>query len=223
MMPQASHDEQARLAFVQDFKKPLALTVMPGNRPIYERRVEPAFRTRHGRAPSTRQEVRGEMQGTPYYQMFGSLQRTSQEMLWHGVSETVARQVRGLDARAGPAPREKHRATLALDSVLLPPRYMSAVDIHCMPGGYAGEAMGETAAGAIYNLGVLHYAMSSLGPNNDMAGGRMIAALESGFGELRPKHILDLGCTVGNSTLPSREAFPEAEIHAIDVSAPVLR
>ena len=35
--------------------------------------------------------------------------------------------------------------------------------------------------------------------------------------------ILDMGCAIGNSTLPWSKAFPEAEIHGIDVGAPVLR
>ena len=33
--------------------------------------------------------------------------------------------------------------------------------------------------------------------------------------------ILDFGCTVGNIMLPYAEAFPGAEIHAVDVSAPL--
>ena len=35
--------------------------------------------------------------------------------------------------------------------------------------------------------------------------------------------ILDMGCAVGNSTLPWHRAHPEAELHAIDVAAPCLR
>ena len=35
--------------------------------------------------------------------------------------------------------------------------------------------------------------------------------------------ILDCGCTVGHNTLPWAETFPEAQVTAIDVAAPVLR
>jgi ubiquinone/menaquinone biosynthesis C-methylase UbiE len=41
--------------------------------------------------------------------------------------------------------------------------------------------------------------------------------------EYRPARILDLGCTIGTSTLPWAQAFPEAEVHGIDVGAPILR
>lgn len=40
---------------------------------------------------------------------------------------------------------------------------------------------------------------------------------------MKPLRILDLGCTVGHSTLPLAQAFPKADVHAIDVAAPVLR
>ena len=55
-----------------------------------------------------------------------------------------------------------------------------------------------------------------------MMGRRMITALRQRFPALKPRRILDLGCTVGNSTLPYAEAFPGAEIHAVDVSTPLL-
>jgi ubiquinone/menaquinone biosynthesis C-methylase UbiE len=39
----------------------------------------------------------------------------------------------------------------------------------------------------------------------------------------KPKRILDLGCTVGHSTLPYKELFPEAEVWGVDVAAPQVR
>ena len=41
--------------------------------------------------------------------------------------------------------------------------------------------------------------------------------------EFKPASILDCGCTVGHNTLPWAETFPEAQVTAIDVAAPVLR
>ena len=40
---------------------------------------------------------------------------------------------------------------------------------------------------------------------------------------LAPKTILDMGCAIGNSTLAWSRAFPKAQVHGIDVGAPVLR
>ena len=43
------------------------------------------------------------------------------------------------------------------------------------------------------------------------------------MGRERPRAILDMGCAIGNSTLEWARAFPDAEVHGIDVAAPVLR
>jgi ubiquinone/menaquinone biosynthesis C-methylase UbiE len=51
----------------------------------------------------------------------------------------------------------------------------------------------------------------------------VIEYLEKVWPGFRPRRILDLGCTVGHSTLAYARHFPDAEIHAIDVSAPLLR
>lgn len=225
-----THDEQARTEFVQSFKVHLATKVMPGNRTVYEKVVGPAYTREHGHAPESRRDVRGVMTANPYYRMWSSLQRSSQEMLWDSVSETVARDAARLNkvARANGktngAVRCKKRGSLSLGASVKMPRYLDAVDIHCMPGNYnARGAHGDVSAGALYDRGVYYYAMSSLGPVNDMMGRRMIDNLKRIYPDLAPKRILDMGCTVGHSTLPYTEAFPEAEVHAIDVAESVLR
>ena len=95
-----------------------------------------------------------------------------------------------------------------------------------MPTGYYAEVAAENdvASGAIYDRGVYVYASGQLGPFNDDYG-RSICEnfLVKEMPDFVPAKILDMGCTVGHSTLPYAEYFPEAEIHAIDVGAPVLR
>jgi ubiquinone/menaquinone biosynthesis C-methylase UbiE len=38
-----------------------------------------------------------------------------------------------------------------------------------------------------------------------------------------PKRILDIGCTIGHNAVPLAQAYPDAEVVAIDVAAPSLR
>jgi len=38
-----------------------------------------------------------------------------------------------------------------------------------------------------------------------------------------PKRILDIGCTIGHNAVPLAQAFPDAEIIAVDVARPSLR
>lgn len=225
MLPAASHDELARQEFVRSFKIHLASKVSPGNRQVYDARAEPEFVKEHGRAPRDHREVATVMNRQPYYQFWSSLQRTSQEMMWDAVSTAVDRQRDALVATAREFAGGKERlGSLTLDPSLEIPRYHQAVDIHCQPGGYHTELdEDDVSAGAIYDRAVHIYAMGRLGPLNDDMGQTPVRWLLQTHPEFKPARILDMGCTVGHSTLPWVDAFPEAEVHGIDVGAPVLR
>jgi ubiquinone/menaquinone biosynthesis C-methylase UbiE len=58
---------------------------------------------------------------------------------------------------------------------------------------------------------------------NDMRGNTVVAHVFSRYPQLQPKRILEMGCTVGNSLVAVQKAFPEAEVHGIDVGAGLLR
>ena len=108
-------------------------------------------------------------------------------------------------------------------NVGLPP-YLTAVDIHCMPGNYTTElAEDDVFAGALYDRGVYVYFMGGLGSYNQVVGEQLLAYINQSQPGFQPKRILDMGCSVGHSTLPYTAAYPEAEIHAIDVGAAMLR
>lgn len=225
MLPKATHDEHARQEFVRSFKIHLASKVSPGNRTIYERDAEPEFIKRHGRKPADHREVETVMTDKPHYQVWSSLQRTSQEMMWDAVSTSVDRQSAQLIAAAKElAGRKEKLGSLSLDPSLEVPRYHLAVDIHCMPGGYHTDlAADDVAAGAIYDRAVHIYAMARLGPLNEDMGETPVLWLKNTYPDFKPERILDMGCAIGNSTLPWVDAFPDAEVHGIDVGAPVLR
>lgn len=222
MLPHVTHDELARQNFVQSLKVFLAGKVSPGNRAVYEQRAKPRFEQENKRAPQNRHEVRRVMKDEPYYQTWSALQRTSQEMMWDAVAASVERQLPHLITQA-----KKNGAvlgSLTLDPELKIPAYHTAVDIHCQPGGYHSEAVSDdVAAGAIYDRAVYIYAMSRLGALNDDLGQSLVHYLRDKHADLRPARILDLGCSVGHSTLPFVDAYPEAAVYAIDVGAPMLR
>lgn len=225
VLPGASHDELARQAFVQSLKVHLATEISPGNRRVYDEAVKPAIVAKRGRLPVDRHEVRPLMKRQPYYQMWSALQRTSQEMMWDAVNTSVERQLPALvaaarDARKAPAPL----GGLRLDPSLAIPSYHTAVDIHCQPGGYHTDlGPDDVAAGAMYDRAVYLYAMGRMGELNDDMGASAVAWLQQTRPAFKPLRILDLGCAVGHSTLPYVDAYPDAEVHAIDVGAPMLR
>lgn len=220
-----THDEYARQEFVKSFKYYLASRVSPNNKVVYEQRVKPAFEKKHGRPPKDRHEVRKAMAGEEHYQAWSSLQRTSQEMMWDAVQTSVKRELAELIEKAK-AVKDQGGAggTLRLNPDLEVPKYHQAVDIHCMPGGYHTEvAPDDVAAGAVYDRAVYLYAMGRMGPYNDDIGASQAAWLKAKFPDLKPKRILDMGCSVGHSTIPYKLIWPDAEVYGIEIGAPMLR
>lgn len=221
-LPRPNAEERSRQDFVQSLKLHLATKVVQGNKAIYQSHVEPAFERRTGRKPADRQEVRALMEREPFYRLWGSMQRCSQEMLWTSVGESVMRQLPALSETA--ASWKEPKGSLELNPSLEAPAYLTAIDIHCMPGSYHTERFaGDVGQGAIYDRGVHVYAMGGSGPCNDALGRGTASFVGRRFPGLRPRRILELGCGVGHNLVPYADAYPEAEIHGVDIGAPMLR
>lgn len=155
----------------------------------------------------------------PYNQMYNSVLRTTQEMMWDSALDPALRKDGSLDK---PAPART--GSLTLDSRVATPRYVNAVDIHCMPGGYDADAgPDDRFAGALYDLGANIYFMGGLGRLNQAMGEVTIRFVRKHYPDIKPKRILDMGCAVGHGTLPYCDAFPDAEIYAVDVGPGLLR
>ena len=65
--------------------------------------------------------------------------------------------------------------------------------------------------------------MGYMGPFNDDMGRSVCNYISRKFPDFKPEKIVDLGCTVGHSTLPFAEMFPDAEVHGVDVGEATLR
>jgi ubiquinone/menaquinone biosynthesis C-methylase UbiE len=228
MLPESSHDEQARQDFVAAFRGHLSGSLMPGAYRVYQERVEPAFRAAHGRPPADQEEVRQVMTKDPYYQFWSAMQRRSQEMLWESVIEPTERQLPELIGKARKLSRKAlargRKGSLRLDPTLVVPKYHTAADIHLQPGGYHTDfTADDVAAGVVYDKGINLYMGGALGPENNLTGDTLVSYLREKHPDFAPRRILDMGCAIGNCAVPWARAFPEAEMHAIDVGAPVLR
>ncbi len=216
------HDEGAREMFAMDLATHLSRDVFPGTRRLFEDRIAPAFRRQYDRAPN-RTETRRALLGQPYYQMWSSLKRTDQEILFDYVGEAVEHQLSGITARSK-RPARKAGGSLRLDPTVKPPRYLTAVDIHCMPGNYTGDlGDDDVSAGAIFDRGLFLYGRGGLGPQSDDMGASVCAWLKRTHPSFSPRDILDMGCSIGGNTLPFARTFPKATVHAIDVGTGILR
>lgn len=219
VLPRANHDEIARFNFLANLNKHLAQSLGPGNKLAYETRVAPALEAELGRPPESRHEIRKAMNRDPYHRFWSALKRSAMEQRQQAGLSLVLRQIDEIMERV-----QKADGNLTLDPEIEVPRYVAGVDNHCMPGSYHSERFpGDVTAGANYDVGLFVTTGGALGRRND-GGGQAVAEWIGGqHSDFRPKRILDVGCTVGHNTLPLAQAYPEAEVIAIDVGTPVLR
>ncbi|GAB4385941.1 MAG: hypothetical protein Kow00121_51560 [Elainellaceae cyanobacterium] len=224
VLPQTTHDELARQNFVQSLAAYINNEMLPQNRVVYERVAKPKFEQQQQRSPQNRHEIRKAMQQEPFYCWWSALRRTQQEMMWESVSSSVERQLPALTEQAQ---QQNHElGTLSLNPNFQVPAYQTVVDIHCMPGSYHGGNAQEDnlKVGAVYDRGTYVYGRGWLGPLNDDMGQSIVQNyLKLNYPDWQPTRILDMGCSVGHSTLPYVDAYPHAQVYAIDVAAPMLR
>jgi ubiquinone/menaquinone biosynthesis C-methylase UbiE len=223
ILPKANHDERARQEFTKSFKQFIQQGLLPGLGPVFGGRAAKKFEKETGKAPADRWDIRKAMVKDFYFQHYAAANRIAQELLWESVLGSIERQLPDLIEKARTLSAGS-KAPLDTPADFQVPRYVSSIDIHCMPGGYDGAvAPDDIATGALYDRGVYLYAMGYMGPFNDDMGrsvGNYIKRRLKGF---EPKRILDMGCTVGHSTVPYKEMFPDAEVIGIDVGGPCVR
>lgn len=221
MLPEFGHDEAERYNFLAHLNRHLASKVMPGVKRAFEARVEPAFRERQGRDFGDRHEVRKALFDEPIYKTWSALRRNTMEMRQQAGRWVTLRQARALNDKA----RELADAgRLRLDPSLELPRYVTAVDHHCMPGSYHTELVeGDVTGAANYDSGIFVTTGGALGRYSDGGGQAVVRWVKENLPDFAPKRILDIGCGLGHNVLPIAEAFPEAEVIAVDVGAPMLR
>jgi SAM-dependent methyltransferase len=222
MFPETTHDEIERLNLLAHMNRHLATRVMPHVKTAWETRVAPALERTLGRPAGNRHEVRTALGRDPYYQAWSALRRTTMEQRQQAGRWTTLRQAEALAEKA--ARLAGNDGALTLNPDLAIPRYVSAVDHHCMPGSYHSEAFaGDVANAANYDHGIFATTGGALGRYSDGAGQAVVEWVRRNLPDFRPRRILEIGATVGQSLLPIAQAFPDADVVGVDVGAPVLR
>lgn len=224
MLPTPTAEEASRQEFAKSFKHFIQQGLLPGLHPIFSGRAAPRFEKEVGRAPADRHDIRKAMVTDNYFRHYAAANRISQELLWDSVIDSIEREADAIKAKAVEH-SARNKGELRIPAEFEVPRYVSALDIHCMPGGYAGSAEegDDVSLGVLYDRGVYLYSMGYTGPFNDDMGRSVVNYLKRNMPDFKPKRILDMGCTVGHSTLPYKELFPDAEIWGVDVGGPMVR
>jgi len=221
MRPELRPGERARQRFVAGLRSFVLNDLAADMRYAYDRRVRPEFEHCNGRSPDSGAEVHRAMRGDPMFALYSAFRVNAQRMVWASVIPVVEREKARILATAGAA---AERGSLELDQTLAVPKNVSAIDVHLMPGSYAHEdEPNDLAAGAVYDQGLAVFSCGLMGENLDDIGCSMSRYVQRRFPDFQPRAILDLGCTVGHNTVPWARAYPDADVHAIDAAAPVLR
>lgn len=214
MKPQSTPDEIARGRFVSGIRGLILNDLAADMKGAYDRRVAPAFRKAHGHDPQSSREAHQALRGDPAFNIYSAMRVQAQKMVWASVADSVEREARRLSQEAAAA---QGPGSLMLDPALDVPRNVHAIDVHLMPGSYTRGA-DSLEAGAVYDRGLAVFSMGLMGANLDDIGLSMSQYVRQRFPDFAPARILDTGCTVGHNTLPWKQAYPQAEVVAIDAA-----
>lgn len=220
VFPEFSHDEKARYNFLSNLNRFVSTVIAPGNKIAFDNRVEPNFIKENGRPFNDRHEVATSMAKDPMYQTWGALRRSTMEMRQQNGRSVVLRQAEELAKKVA----QYSSGNLQLKENFKVPAYLKHVDNHLMPGSYhTSYFKGDVVNAANYDSGLFVTSGGMLGSLTD-GGGKAIAHwVKETYPNFNPTKILDIGCGLGHNTLPIAQAFPNAQIIALDAGEPMLR
>jgi ubiquinone/menaquinone biosynthesis C-methylase UbiE len=219
-MAESNHDELAEQQFVVALKTFIATEMDPVLRGITL--AETQALSQPDGAQASLQQVRRRLERKQPYQNWVSAMRSAQELMWQAAGDCIDRQRASLDELARSAPAV---GSVTTDPDFVVPRYLAATDTHMMPGSYhVDPPEGGVRQGAVFDKAASLYSLGRQGGQmNDMRGQTVVAHVFERFPDFAPQRILEMGCTIGNSLVAVAKAWPQAEVHGIDVGASLLR
>lgn len=224
-LPHSSVEERSRQGAVVALRRFLNRQVRPRNVAAFEAEAAPAFAAANGRRPQSPAEVQQAFLMSPSYRLWSATNRAAQEMIWISVGEPIYRdldRMREAARELAAAPHKK--GSLTLDPAYGPSPEVADVDIHLQPGGYAMDrGEDDIVAGALYELGGNVFSFGQGIGRGDSKAGVVLKLLAEEFGGFRPGRILDIGCSAGAASAAYAANDPEAQVHAIDIGAGMLR
>lgn len=225
MLAEQTAADTARARFILSFKRHLTGKVRSKNGLAYEMQGEPAYVAEHGRVPQSRAEAEEALFDAPLYRTWCTLNRTSQEMMWQTVAESIYRDEDRLrDTATDLLERRPAGGSLELNPAAEFDPY-DGVEVHLQPLGYnTDDGTGEDIkGGSFYEMGGRLYSMGRGMAASDSKAECVIAHLQEIAPDFAPKRILDMGCSAGSASVSYAMQYPDAEVTAIDLGASMLR
>ncbi len=221
LMPRTDHDGTSRRIAVLAMKRAVGRVLQPALMNAYEKVVKPEAEAELGRPVAKSADFREALKRLELYKLWSSLNRASQHRMWAMLAEQIDADY---DRIATAASTQIGVAKVEASNSFSPPDYIRKADIHCQPGGYLLDRFdGDLGAGLLYEMGGNIYALGQNIGANDSKAQRIINFIHETRPDFAPKRILELGCSAGAQTSYYPAEFPQAEVHAVDVSPAMLR
>lgn len=195
----------------------------------YTETLAPEFESENGRLPECWEEATQLFESTKLYPLWASMVYTSQDLLWETVGHSVDRLRPDFEALAQHINPETALGSLELNPEIVLPSPIASTEIHRQPGGYFYASGSQDLTAPLQYFASIELYRKAKGLSAGAKTGEpgmtrfMVKVLKEKFGNVKPQRILDLGCAIGVETVGLKEAFPDAEIHGLDISAPFLR
>jgi SAM-dependent methyltransferase len=173
-----------------------------------------AFERESGRAAASVEDAASALDEVAIIASRKRLMRSTQEMLWSEVIASYRAREQELLAELDAADRSGP-GSVRYDPAFRLPDYITNVDFHIQPGSYDDDPL----AGYIYHYGTKIFFTG----HNDNDDVQRIFAQRAPAPEGETRRVLDLGCSVGQSTTALKERFPQAEVWGIDAGLPMVR
>jgi ubiquinone/menaquinone biosynthesis C-methylase UbiE len=225
LLPRTTSEQRSRQNAVVGLRRLLNARVRPRNIEAYDAEGEPEFVRRYGRRPQSPDEIQEAFFLSRSYRRWSAVNRAAQEMIWVSVGEPTYSDRERMSAAARELSQSKpDLGSLTLDAAYAPSPEVAGVDIHLQPGGYAlDHGPDDVVAGALYECGGNVFSFGQGSGRADSKAALVFRLLEETFGVFEPKRILDLGCSAGAASAAYADRYPEADVHAVDIGAAMLR
>lgn len=152
------------------------------------------------------------MVGELSYQLNRAMVRKSQEMMWSGIQDGLAPNKAALLDQLN-APTKSTQGGLELNPALELPDYYARHEFHIQPGSYYANDM----CAYVFEWGNKVYFLKT---NDDNQTQKAMAAV-SPTGNF--KTIVDLGTSTGKCAMAYAALYPDAQVWALDLAAPLLK
>jgi ubiquinone/menaquinone biosynthesis C-methylase UbiE len=171
-------------------------------------------KSRRGTPLEDVEQIRAFLEARPSMGLRNRLTRTQQEMKWQAIARSFDAQRAALAAELA-AHDDRGPGRLELDPAFTMPAY-AQVDFHLQPGSYWQDEL----SGFLYHYGTKVFFRGD--NDRDELHAKLVERVPAPA-DGRVARVLDLACSVGQSTTAFKARFPQAEVTGIDYSAPMLR